>query len=87
MRQQLAAMLADIGFVSPLPGGGAGGGRARGGGARWVDDPSAPHNRYAGRPAVVKAALVAALYPNVAGERGRGEEAWRWLSKRRRQRQ
>eukprot|EP00887_Chlorella_sp_A99_P005373 scaffold1.g5373.t1 len=61
MRAQFAAMLADIGFVTR--GSGAGGQRAR-----WADDPSAPHNHYATHPAVVKAVLVAALYPSIAGE-------------------
>jgi hypothetical protein len=32
----------------------------------WADDPAHPANRFAGRPEVVKAALVAALVPHVA---------------------
>jgi hypothetical protein len=32
----------------------------------WADDPGHPANRFAGRPEVVKAALVAALVPHVA---------------------
>jgi ATP-dependent RNA helicase DHX29 len=59
MRGQFASMLSDIGFV-PRGGGGGGGGRG------WVDDPSLPANRYASHPAVVKGALLAALYPNLA---------------------
>ncbi|KAI3433652.1 hypothetical protein D9Q98_003461 [Chlorella vulgaris] len=59
MRWQYASMLADIGFVA-APGGGRGGGRT------WMDARDAPFNRYASHPAVVKAVLLAALYPNVA---------------------
>ncbi|PRW58696.1 helicase domain-containing [Chlorella sorokiniana] len=63
MRWQYATMLADIGVVAgPGRGGGSGGGR----GCTWMDDPAAAFNRYAGHPAVVKAVLLAALYPNVA---------------------
>ena len=44
---QYASMLADIGFVSgPGRGGGGGGGRGR----TWMDDRSAPFNRYAAHP-------------------------------------
>jgi ATP-dependent RNA helicase DHX29 len=34
--------------------------------ACWADDPAHPANRFAGRPEVLKAALVAALVPHVA---------------------
>ena len=66
MRGQFATMLADAGLVRPL-GPRAQGGR-RGGGsdaAAWYDEPAHPANAHARRPAVVKAALAAALYPNV----------------------
>jgi ATP-dependent RNA helicase DHX29 len=62
MRAQFAAMLADIGFVSTTSNGNKSGGMKM----DWWDDPTASHNKYALRPAVVKAALVAALYPNIA---------------------
>ena len=42
---------------------GAGG---RGGNRGWMDDRSAPCNRYAAHPALLKAVLLAALYPNLA---------------------
>jgi ATP-dependent RNA helicase DHX29 len=61
MRAQFAAMLADIGFVSTTSSGSKSGGMKD-----WWDDATAAHNKYALRPAVVKAALVAALYPNIA---------------------
>lgn len=61
MRGQFGAMLADIGFVAAPRGGG---GERRG--RDWLDDRAAPWNRYAAQPAVVKAVLFAALYPNVA---------------------
>lgn len=59
VRLQFAAMLADARLV---PGaGGKGGPRGA-----WADDAAAPWNAHAAKPAVVKAALTAALYPNVA---------------------
>jgi len=128
LREQFAAMLADVRLLQPPPeragaggrgggrgrgrgaarsrgrgGGGGGGGRGRGaargddggvdgenggddsddsdddddgqGGAHlshlhaavsWADDPSAPHNRLAAAPEMVKAVLAAALAPRVA---------------------
>lgn len=63
MRAQFAAMLADIGFVSTST---SDGNKSGGMKMDWWDDPTAAHNKYALRPAVVKAALVAALYPNIA---------------------
>lgn len=45
------------------------GGKGGGGGsleAAWLDDPTAPYNRYAANAAVLKAALAGALSPNVA---------------------
>jgi ATP-dependent RNA helicase DHX29 len=65
MRGQFAAMLADSGFVAKVRGGGGGGG-AGAGAAAWYDSPAHPANTHARRPVVVKAALTAALYPNVA---------------------
>ena len=65
MRAQFAAMLADSGFVRDA-GRRRGGGGGGGGGEAWFDDLAHPANAHAGRPAVVKAALAAALYPNVA---------------------
>jgi ATP-dependent RNA helicase DHX29 len=56
MRGQFAGILADAGFV-------AGG---RGAGRDWVEDGTAPWNRYSMHPAVLKAVLLASLYPNVA---------------------
>lgn len=58
VRLQFAAMLADARLV---PGAGGAGGRGA-----WADDDAAPWNAHATKPAVVKAALTAALYPNVA---------------------
>jgi ATP-dependent RNA helicase DHX29 len=59
-------MLADSGFVAKAGGGGGGGGGGSAGDAPWYDAPGHPANAHARRPAVVKAALTAALYPNVA---------------------
>jgi ATP-dependent RNA helicase DHX29 len=114
LREQFAAMLADVNLLQPPPGaqgerggwgggrgggrGGRGRGRGRGGGrgdndansdansdtaedddnssphhlshlqaaVSWADDPSAPHNRLASAPEMVKAVLAAALAPRVA---------------------
>ena len=74
MRGQFATMLADAGFVDPrslatTSGRGAGGGGGGGFAAAasvWADDHAAPWNRHAREACVVKAALTAALYPNVA---------------------
>ena len=63
MRSQFAGMLADAKLVPGAPRGGGGGGGAR---SSWFDDPDAPWNAHAAKPAVIKAALTAALYPNVA---------------------
>ncbi|KAK9832693.1 hypothetical protein WJX81_000845 [Elliptochloris bilobata] len=81
MRRQFSGMLADARFVSPR-----GGARSRasdskgaGSGAGWADDPAAVWNRHAAQPAVVKAALCAALYPNAAvmdESGGAGRPAW-----------
>ncbi|KXZ48157.1 hypothetical protein GPECTOR_30g253 [Gonium pectorale] len=79
MRCQLAAMLADARLVTPAGsegrGGGGGDGDGGGGGggkaamaaaAAWLDDPTAPWNKFARDPLVVKAVLCAALSPSVA---------------------
>mmetsp|Transcript_30061 Transcript_30061/g.71641 ORF Transcript_30061/g.71641 Transcript_30061/m.71641 type:complete len:216 (-) Transcript_30061:303-950(-) len=63
MRGQFATMLAEIGF---LDGGGARGRGRASAGSCWADDPEAPWNKHRARPAVVKAALTAALHPFVA---------------------
>ncbi|BDA49474.1 Putative ATP-dependent RNA helicase DHX57 at C-terminar half [Coccomyxa sp. Obi] len=67
MRQQFAAMLADIGFVA-APKSAAGRGQAgkSSGGRHWVDERKAAWNAHSSKPAVVKAVLCAALYPNAA---------------------
>ncbi|CAL8464644.1 g4179 [Coccomyxa elongata] len=67
MRLQFAAMLADIGFVA-VPKGAAGRGQAgkSGGSRHWVDERKAAWNAHSSKPAVVKAVLCAALYPNAA---------------------
>lgn len=57
MRGQFAAMLADIGFLEK---------GKKGTINSWWDDPSTPTNKYSTKPAVIKAALLAALYPNIA---------------------
>ncbi|CAK0787622.1 hypothetical protein CVIRNUC_010844 [Coccomyxa viridis] len=59
MRMQFASMLADIGFVRAPQ-------RGARGSAAWVDDRKAAWNQHSAKPAVVKAALCAALYPNAA---------------------
>ncbi|GLI66501.1 hypothetical protein VaNZ11_010328 [Volvox africanus] len=82
IRCQLAAMLADARLVQPAGerggygsgyGDGDGSGYGGGGGkaamaaaAAWLDDPTAPWNKFARDPLVVKAALCAALSPAVA---------------------
>ena len=80
MRGQFAAMLADIGFLTSGNSDGKNNNRnsGRGGGGRgsattssssmsnWFDDPSLRCNKYAQYPAVLKAVLFAALYPNIA---------------------
>ena len=72
MRGQFATMLADAGFVDPRKSTSSGGGGSAGGGgfasaaSVWADDHAAPWNRHAREACVVKAALTAALYPNVA---------------------
>ena len=70
MRGQFATMLADAGFVDPRSSTTSGGGSASGGFAAaasvWADDHAAPWNRHAREACVVKAALTAALYPNIA---------------------
>ncbi|GIM09480.1 hypothetical protein Vretimale_13310, partial [Volvox reticuliferus] len=80
IRCQLAAMLADARLVQPpverggygdgdggVGGYGGGGGKAAmAAAASWLDDPSAPWNKFARDPLVVKAALCAALSPAVA---------------------
>ena len=77
-------MLADARFVDPKSsaatsggsnGGGAGGSFASSAVA-WADDHAAPWNRHAREACVIKAALTAALYPNVAvlDEAGGGEK-------------
>ena len=58
MRGQFAAMLADIGFLT------SDGAHARG--RSWFDDASLRCNQYARHPAVLKAVLLAALYPKIA---------------------
>ena len=84
MRGQFATMLADARFVdrarssmSSAGGGGVSGGFSSSS-AAWADDHAAPWNRHAREACVIKAALTAALYPNVAvldeaaGEKGGG---------------
>ncbi len=70
MRGQFASMLAEIGFLSTdksksslrsTPSSNPGQHRVP-----WYDDPTLPCNQYAQHPAVLKAVLFAALYPNVA---------------------
>lgn len=58
MRSQFASMLADIGFLTSDG--------AHGRGRAWFDDSSLRCNQYARRPAVLKALLLAALYPKIA---------------------
>lgn len=77
LRGQFASMIAEVRFVQPSAtsaggdgaSGGGRGGRGRGGTLSepaWLDDPSAPWNRWASSPAVVKAVLAGSLAPNVA---------------------
>jgi ATP-dependent RNA helicase DHX29 len=75
MRGQFAAMLADIGFLTRRSMGGHQTGVTRPrksttarsvDGHSWYDSSSLPANRYATHPAVLKAALLAALWPNIA---------------------
>ena len=54
MRQQFAAMLADIGFVSAPKGALSWGRGSKGGGAHWVDDRKAAWNTHSSKPAVVR---------------------------------
>jgi ATP-dependent RNA helicase DHX29 len=70
MRGQFASMLAEIGFLSTdksksslRPTSISNAGQQR---VPWYDDSSLPCNQYAHHPAVLKAVLFAALYPNVA---------------------
>lgn len=49
----------------------------------WADDAAHPANRFAGRPEVIKAALVAALVPHVAVMTAAGAESRPgWLDNR-----
>lgn len=66
MRAQFATMLADIGFArGSRSGRNVGDGQATGQ-RHWYDDRSEPFNKHASHPAVVKAVLLAALFPNLA---------------------
>jgi len=74
MRGQFASMLAEIGFLSTdksksslRPTSLSNAGQER---VPWYDDSSLPCNQYAHHPAVLKAVLFAALYPNVAAMDG-----------------
>ena len=58
MRQQFAAMLADIGFVSAPKGALSRGRGSRGGITHWVDDRKAAWNTHAPKPAVVRSLLA-----------------------------
>ena len=71
LRAQLAAMLADVGFIQAGRGSRGKGGNGRGGGHLWraaqmAEAPEAPWNAHAGCAGMVKAALCAGLYPNIA---------------------
>ena len=57
-------MLAGAGLL-PSSGGGGGGGSALQH-AAWLDDAMRPWNRFSRQPEMVKAALCAALAPNLA---------------------
>ncbi len=69
MRGQFASMLAEIGFLSTdkskssLRSTPSTPGQMR---VPWYDDSTLPCNQYARHPAVLKAVLFAALYPNIA---------------------
>ncbi|KAL4528705.1 hypothetical protein Ndes2437A_g03253 [Nannochloris sp. 'desiccata'] len=70
MRGQFASMLAEIGFLSTDKSksslrstSSSNSGQQR---VPWYDDSSLPCNQYADHPAVLKAVLFAALYPNIA---------------------
>jgi ATP-dependent RNA helicase DHX29 len=74
LRRQFATLLQDT-HLLPAQGGHSsaqqqgGGARGRGGASRWccwADDPAHACNRFASRPEVLQAALVAALSPQVA---------------------
>ena len=72
LRAQLAAMLADVGFIQTRRGPASrGGGRGGGGGHLWraaqmAEALDAPWNAHADCAGMVKAALCAGLYPNIA---------------------
>ena len=63
MRAQFAVMLAEIGFLDSPRGSRRNAGSK---GTCWADDAAAPWNIHQAQAPVVKAALTAALYPNVA---------------------
>ena len=63
MRSQFAAMMAEIGFLE-APKGSRRSQASKG--TCWADDAAASWNLYQAHAPVVKAALTAALYPNVA---------------------
>ncbi|KAL2644845.1 hypothetical protein R1flu_012432 [Riccia fluitans] len=62
MRNQFASLLADIGFIQ-VPQGDKG---KRGNLENLINDPNQTFNRNSTQPSVIKAALCAGLYPNVA---------------------
>ena len=66
LRGQLAAMLADIGFLAGKGQAGGGGGSYLDKARRMAEDYRAPWNTHADKPGMIKAALCAGLYPNVA---------------------